>query len=117
MDEGKELSRIELQQRLDRVINNVRCLYQELAELKQGSLSMPMDGKVGIEVGKVIAKYETFEDWEESPPQQSMFYRKVRDMQHISIDSAGRLCFSTHDYNQARDDGAYPITIYERVHY
>ena len=109
----KEITRLEIQRQIERALYSNEALTRDLEQLKKSVSQVTKSNKIEIEVGKVVVRYESHDDWlENAPASQSMFFREVRSYRYIAIDKLGRLCFTTADYYQAEKNNAYPVTIY-----
>lgn len=112
-DVKNDLTRLELLQLLGEAVQETELLTDNLKLIRAGVAQLSDSNKVEIEVGCILRRYETYEDWvETAPPPTSMFCRKTRDLSYIVIDNAGRFCFRTSHYRRAAEDGTFPVTVY-----
>lgn len=68
--------------------------------------------KIEISLGDKLFSFKSHDDWIDNA---SMLYSKcgVERGKYITIDSIGRVCIKGLEFNRAKNEGTYPITVYK----
>lgn len=66
---------------------------------------------VTIQVNREIFRFNSFDEWANKASSSRYSELNLRDS--ICVDMAGRLCWTSKEFLRARDDGAFPVVVYE----
>ncbi len=61
-------------------------------------------------LGKKLFEFESMEQWVNKA---TSWYRNCGTKDYVTVDSFGRICTRGAHFQRAKDDGAYPIRVYE----
>lgn len=78
---------------------------------ERGMMEEKVENELTITVGVELFSFENFTEWVDKA---QGWYRRYGATAHttVAIDNAGRVCSIGKQFMRARDEGAFPVTVY-----
>ena len=69
--------------------------------------------KVAIHFRSEAFRFTSFQDWVDTASAKYLCYKSLKRRELLAVDSVGRVCWKGAEFMRARDEGTFPIVVYE----
>ena len=111
---GKEIQQGYDKEELKRIEKRTRKLRKKIKAYKEKTMNNDVIDEVIPVKGKKLFDFPSFNDWVNNA-QNKFLAVNVRPNHYLCIDTQGNVCTKGKEFHTARDNGWFPVTVYQVV--